>query len=111
MLVAIKSGPLPATGIIQMNNFQLVKPDILVETCKSLIHAFLSVKIHPCSVGVASIETDAQSFPLFHSVYDLSNVGKVRAHAVPLPRHVFQENPGIFLDAFYSHIQGVGESL
>src|SRR5436309_15648156 len=82
-----------------MDHFQLVKPDIFVEARQSLSNAFLGVKSHAYSVGVARVQTDTQSIFLFHSTYDLSNVGKVGAHAVPLSCHVLQQYPGILLDA------------
>src|SRR5439155_1505232 len=89
----------------------LVNPDSVVEARQTLSNAFLGVKIHACSVGVARVQTDTQSIFLFHSVYDLSNVGKVGAHAVPLSCHVLQQYPGILLDALYSHVQRVSDSL
>src|SRR5436309_12851634 len=61
MLVAIKSGPLPSTGIVQMDNFQLVKPDISVEARQSLSNAFLGMKIHACSVGVTVVRDNEGS--------------------------------------------------
>src|SRR6267143_4985676 len=38
-----------------MDYFQLVKPDILVETCQSLAHALFGVKIHSRSIGVTVV--------------------------------------------------------
>src|SRR5205807_5753869 len=111
MLVAVQSGPLPATGIIQMNNFQLVKPDILVETCQCLIDTLLGMKVHPSCIAVTGIETNTQPFPLFHSINDFSDVREIRSHAIPLPSHILQEYPGILLDAFNGHVKRVGDPL
>src|SRR5205807_10219337 len=111
MLVAVESGPLPAAGIVQMNYFQFVKPDILVETCQCLIDTLLGVKVHPCCIAVTGIETNTQPFPLFHSINDFSDVRKVGTHAIPLPSHILQEYPWILLDAFDGQVQRVGDPL
>src|SRR3989442_13656688 len=55
MFVAVQSGSLSAAGIVQMDHFQFVKPDVLVETFQGLIYAFLGVKVHPCGIGVTVV--------------------------------------------------------
>src|SRR5215472_13453473 len=94
-----------------MNHFQLVEPNYPFKLGQRLSYSFLCVKIHPRGVGVASVETDTEFFRFFHTIDDLSYVSKVRAHAVPLPRHVLQQYPRILFHPFGGQVQGVGQSL
>src|SRR5713226_941716 len=111
MLVAVQSGAQSVLRIVQVDNFDVLKSDYLIKRCHSLLDSLLHVEVIACSVGVAGVEADSNSFPPLHAIENLLNLFKLGSHAVLCPSHILQADLEISLCSLDCQVQSIRDSL